>query len=217
MTPTDFMLEAVPDVSLQSIARKVLNQERISDDDCLVLFEQGSLVLWGTHNHIRERMHGDKTYFNRNFHIEPTNVCVFSKFCSYSRLYAHKEDWMGTEYRPDARHRKSYDGKPVTEVHIVGRTPENEPRLFLQRTYRQNTCTQARSAYQGLHSGGTGLYVPQGESVVCRRIEATGGCRHAIIARWRCRNIPPRIREQICADKVDADGWLSIHETKPTN
>ena len=67
------------------------------------------------------RLHGDKTYFNRNFHIEPTNVCVFScAFCSYSRLYAHRDEgWeLSIEQMMDLV--KKYDGKPVTEVHIVG-------------------------------------------------------------------------------------------------
>src|ERR1700757_2997023 len=79
---------------IQNIAEKILNQERISDEEALILFEKGSLSFLGSlANNIRERLHGDKTYFNRNFHIEPTNVCVFScNFCSYSRLYAHKEE-----------------------------------------------------------------------------------------------------------------------------
>ena len=84
--------------------------------------EKGSLPFLGTlANHVREKLHGDKTYFNRNFHIEPTNICVFScNFCSYSRLYAHREE--GWELSADDMLSivKSYDGKPITEVHIVG-------------------------------------------------------------------------------------------------
>src|SRR5678816_4190336 len=78
---------------LQNIAEKVFAGERITDAEGLFLFEKGSLPFLGTlANHVRENLHGDKTYFNRNFHIEPTNVCVFScNFCSYSRLYAHRE------------------------------------------------------------------------------------------------------------------------------
>ncbi|HXS54701.1 MAG TPA: hypothetical protein VN726_01180, partial [Hanamia sp.] len=70
------------------IAEKVVADERITDAEGLLLFEKASLGLVATFaNYIREKKHGDKTYFNRNFHIEPTNVCVFScKFCSYSRL-----------------------------------------------------------------------------------------------------------------------------------
>ena len=73
-------------ISLQQIAEKVKAG--------LMLFGEGSLPFLGSlANGVRERLHGNKVYFNRNFHIEPTNVCVFScHFCAYSRLYAHREE-----------------------------------------------------------------------------------------------------------------------------
>jgi aminodeoxyfutalosine synthase len=88
----------------------------------VALFEKGSLSFLGAlANWVREEKHGDKTYFNRNFHIEPTNVCVFScKFCSYSRLYANREEGWELSIDQMMHIVKSYDGKPVTEVHIVG-------------------------------------------------------------------------------------------------
>ena len=75
---------------LRQIAKKVHDQQRITDEECIYLFEKASLGYVGSlANTIRERLHGHRTYFNRNFHIEPTNVCVFScNFCAYSRLYA---------------------------------------------------------------------------------------------------------------------------------
>ena len=106
----------------KEIAEKIITNQRISDEDGMLLFEKASLGLAATFaNYIREKKHGDFTYFNRNFHIEPTNVCVFScKFCSYSRLYAHRDEgWqLSMEQMMDIV--KSYDGKPITEVHIVG-------------------------------------------------------------------------------------------------
>ena len=82
------------DKALKTIGEKVLAQERLSTDEGVLLFEKGELAYLGAlANFVRVRMHGDKTYFNRNFHIEPTNVCVFTcKFCSYSRLYKNREE-----------------------------------------------------------------------------------------------------------------------------
>ena len=107
---------------LQHIAKKVFDGERISDEDALLLFEKGSLPFVGSlANYIREKLHGDKTYFNRNFHIEPTNVCVFScNFCSYSQLYAHREEGWELSADDMLNMVKKYDDKPITEVHIVG-------------------------------------------------------------------------------------------------
>lgn len=119
-----FITEVQPgiDASLQTIADKVYNGERISDEDCLTLFEKGSLGFVGSlANYVREQKHGDITYFNRNFHIEPTNACVFQcNFCSYSRVYARREDAWELSMQQMMDIVKSYDNQPVTEVHIVG-------------------------------------------------------------------------------------------------
>ena len=118
----DILINSVPDTGLQIIAQKVKDGKRITDEECLLLFEKGSLAFVGAlANYIREKLHGNKTYFNRNFHIEPTNVCVFScKFCSYSKLYANKEEGWELSIDQMVDIVKTYDGKPITEVHIVG-------------------------------------------------------------------------------------------------
>ncbi len=79
---------------LKSIAQKVLDGQRITTEECLELYKYGELDLLGyLANHIKTKRHGNKIYFNRNFHIEPTNVCVFScAFCAYSKLYKNRED-----------------------------------------------------------------------------------------------------------------------------
>ncbi len=97
--------------------------KRINFTEGVLLFEKGELGYLGAlANFVREKKNGDNTYFNRNFHIEPTNLCIYTcKFCSYSRLIKQRgdESW---EYTMDDMLNivKSYDGKPVTEVHLVG-------------------------------------------------------------------------------------------------
>src|SRR6476646_3381882 len=107
---------------LKDIAEKVLHNQRITFDEGVMLYEKAELGYLGVlANYIREQKHGDKTYFNRNFHIEPTNLCVYDcKFCSYSRLIKQRsEGWEYTmEEMLDIVHK--YDDQPVTEVHIVG-------------------------------------------------------------------------------------------------
>src|SRR4051812_643042 len=94
MSDTSLLSTLETDARLKAIAEKVRKEERITDEECLLLFEKASLPFVGSlANMIRERKHGDTTYFNRNFHIEPTNVCIYScHFCSYSRLYAHRDE-----------------------------------------------------------------------------------------------------------------------------
>lgn len=215
MNTPDFLVGAATDIQLKEIARKVIRQERISDDDCMALFERGSLGFVGAlANFIRERLHGDKTYFNRNFHIEPTNVCVFScKFCSYSRLYAHKEEGWELSIDQMLDIVKSYDGKPVTEVHIVGGV---HPKMNLD--YFKELIGKIHAHRPDLHIK---AFTAVELDYMFRKAKVSyeEGLKQLVDAGMQ--SLPgggaeifhPEIREQICADKVDADGWLAIHET----
>ena len=82
------------DNSIVKIVDKVIKKERINNNEALKLYQQGSLSLIATlANAICKNLHDKKTYFNKNIHIEPTNICVFDcKFCSYSRLLKKKKE-----------------------------------------------------------------------------------------------------------------------------
>lgn len=210
-----FITETTTDPQLKSIAEKVINRQRISDEDCLALFEKASLGFAGAlANHVRERLHGDTTYFNRNFHIEPTNVCVFScAFCSYSRLYAHREDGWELSIDQMLDIVKSYDGKPVTEVHIVGGV---HPKMNL--AYFKELIGKIRAHRPGLHIKAF-TAVELDYMFRKAKVSVEEGLKQLVEAGMQ--SIPgggaeifhPEIRQKICADKVDAEGWLHIHET----
>ena len=116
---------------LKLIAEKVKTGQRITDEEGLFLFEKASLGFVGSlANEVRIRKNGDKVYFNRNFHIEPTNVCVFScNFCSYSKLYAKRDEGWEMSIEQMLHIVKKYEGQPITEVHIVGGV---HPKMDLQ-------------------------------------------------------------------------------------
>ena len=208
------LIEATKDKELQQIANKIINKERISFDDGVLLFEKGSLSWLGTlANYVREQKHGDKTYFNKNFHIEPTNVCVFScKFCSYSKLYANREEGWELSIEQMMHIVKSYDGKPVTEVHIVGGVhPKMNLNFFLE-------LLQAIKAHRpDLHIKG---FTPVELDYMFRKAKVTTEEGMKLAHAAGLDSLPgggaeifhPEIRKQICEDKVDADGWLHIHK-----
>jgi aminodeoxyfutalosine synthase len=213
-TSIDTLINIETDASLKAIAQKVKLQQRITDEEGILLFEKGSLPFVGAlANFIRERLHGDTTYFNRNFHIEPTNVCVFScKFCSYSRLYANKEEGWELSIDQMVDIVKNYDGKPVTEVHIVGGVhPKMNMEYFIElmqkiKKHRPGLHVKAFTAVElDYMFRKAKLSIEEG----MKRLHEAGldslpGGGAEIFA--------PEIREQISADKVDADGWLKIHE-----
>jgi aminodeoxyfutalosine synthase len=204
-----------PSPELKNIADKVIAGERINDEDALLLFEKAGVSFTGMlANFIREKKHGDTTYFNRNFHIEPTNVCVFScNFCSYSRLYAHKEEgWeLSAEQMLDIV--KSYDGKPVTEVHIVGGV---HPKMNLE--YFADLLRKIKLHRSGLHiKGFTAVELDymfrKGKMSVEEGMKYLHEAGLDSLPGGGAEIFDEAIREKICADKVDAKGWLHIHET----
>jgi aminodeoxyfutalosine synthase len=209
------IIAAEKDSTLQKIGTKVIQNERLSFDEGVYLFEHASLPYVGAlANWKRESLHGNKTYFNKNFHIEPTNVCVFScKFCSYSKLYAHKEE--GWELTVDQMLDivKSYDGKPVTEVHIVGGV---HPKLTL--TFFLELMRAIKAHRPDLHIK---AFTPVELEYMFRKAKVSVEEGMKMAKEAGLDSLPgggaeifhPEIREQICADKATADQWLHIHKT----
>jgi len=109
------------DPRLRPIHEKVVAGERLTADDALALYQSKDILAIGwMANHVRERMHGDKTYFNVNRHINPTNVCVaYCRLCAFGR----KKDAPGayTMALEEAfQTAASGYSEAVTEFHIVG-------------------------------------------------------------------------------------------------
>lgn len=200
--------------ALQTIAEKVLAGERINEEEGLTLFETGSVSFLGSlANTVRQRLHGDAVFFNRNFHIEPTNVCVFScHFCAYSRLYAHREEGWELSLEQMLNTVKSYDDKPVTEVHIVGGV---HPKMNL---YFFADLLKAIKAHRpGLHIK---AFTAVELEYMFRKAKVSVAEGVEILKQAGLDSIPgggaeifdEEIRQKICADKVDGEGWLAIHE-----
>jgi len=198
---------------LNTIAEKVSEGERITDEEALFLFEKASLGFTGRlANKIKERIHGDKVFFNRNFHIEPTNVCVFScNFCSYSRLYAHRDEGWELSMEQMLNLVKNYDGKPITEVHIVGGV---HPKMNLE--FFAELMRKIKVHRPSLHIKG---FTAVELDYMFRKAKLTNEQGLKYLHDAGLDSIPgggaeifdPEIREKICADKVNADGWLQIH------
>lgn len=203
------------DAGLRRIAEKVLHEERLTPEEGVLLFEKGELGFVGTlAAHVAHRLHGGKVYFNRNFHIEPTNVCVFTcNFCSYSRQYKHRDEgWELTQNEMLDIVRK-YDGQPVTEVHIVGGV---HPKMNLE--FFCETISKIRAHRPDLHI--KGFTAVELEYMIRKaKLSIEDGMKKLHDA--GLQSLPgggaeifaPEVREQICADKVDGTGWLHIHET----
>ena len=201
-------------IPLKNIAQKVLKQERITFDEGVYLYEHGELGYLGVlANFIRERKHGDVTYFNRNFHIEPTNLCVYDcKFCSYSRLLKNRDDGWEMSVEEMLNQVKSYDGEPITEVHITGGVVPKQDLEFYADFFRKTKGHRPDLHIKAL--------TPVEYYYIFKKAKLSHNDGMKYLKEAGLDSMPgggaeifdPEIRQKIAADKCNAEQWLDIHE-----
>lgn len=201
--------------SLINIAEKVFRNERITIDEGILLYEKASLSFVGIlADYIRKKKHGDFTYFNRNFHIEPTNLCVFTcKFCSYSRLIKQQDEgWVMTkEQMLDIV--KSYLNKPVTEVHVVGGVlPQLNLDFFLD-VFREIKKINPNLHIKGLTAVELEYMFRKSKISIHDGLLKLKDAGLDSLPGGGAEIFDEEIRNTICADKCDSTTWLLIHET----
>lgn len=199
---------------LHAIAEKVLDGNRITEEEGLRLFEEGELAFVGAlANHIREKRHGKRTYFNRNFHIEPTNVCLYTcTFCSYSRLIKKREE--GWEYSMEEIMDivRKYDGEPVTEVHIVGGVLPQYDMEFYSELFRRIKAHRPELHVKAL--------TPVEYHYIFKKAKVSYEEGMRLMKEAGLDSMPgggaeifhPEIRDQIAGGKCTGEQWLRIHE-----
>ncbi|HMS53791.1 MAG TPA: CofH family radical SAM protein [Fimbriimonadaceae bacterium] len=139
--------ERVVGPELQDIYEKVIAGKRLSFEDGVRLYESKNLTGVGyLANIVRERLHGDKTYYVRNQHINYTNIC--NKFCKFCSFYAKKGGPDPYEYSMDEVKRRLewHRDVPITEVHMVGGI---NPRL--PYSYYMDLVRTVKESRPGVH------------------------------------------------------------------
>ena len=198
---------------LADIAEKVVAGERLSFDEGLRLYHEPDLSAVGAlANLVRERLHGDWTWFNRNLHINATNVCEASCiFCSFARL----EEGMSLAYTMSVDEAvgrvHALADRFVTEVHIVNGLHPGLPFSYytdLLRALKQERPDLHIKGFTAVevhyYAHKYGMSYP--EVLVALRdagLDSMPGGGAEIFAE--------RARKKLCHDKVDAEGWLQVH------
>ncbi len=202
------------DPDLAPIADKVSAGEVLSYDDGVALYRSRDLHGIGRlANVVRERLHGDRTYYNRNRHINYTNVCALScKFCSFYRKRGEEGAYeMPLEQVIDIA-RKAADAG-ATEVHVVGGLHP-----WLKFDYYLDVLRGIARECPGLHvKAFTAI-----EIVHLSRV-ARLGVRDVLIALRDAGlgSLPgggaeifdDRVHDEVFKGKVRADKWFDVHRT----
>ncbi len=207
-------LKLPQDAALRSISEKVYHRERLTEEEGVLLFEKGELGFVGAlADWVAKSLHGNKVYFNRNFHIEPTNVCVFScNFCSYSRKYQHRDEGWELTQEQMLDIVKKYDGQPVTEVHIVGGVHPKMNLEFFCEVIRKIHAHRPELHIKGFTAVELDYMFRKAKLSVEEGMKTLKDAGLQSLPGGGAEIFASEIREQICADKVGAEGWLQIHE-----
>jgi aminodeoxyfutalosine synthase len=200
-------------MTLDGISRKLEARERLTFDDAVMLFRHPDVVAVGQlANQVRERLHGDRTYFNRNMRIEVTNVCVAScLFCSFAKLAegapgAHtmrlEEAWGELETRMD---------DPPAEIHIVNGLHPGLPFSYyedllagfkrIKPDVHMKCFTAVEIHFFATHYGMT-------YSQVLARLRAAG---LDSLPGGGAEIFHPDVRSRIAHDKATAEEYLEVH------
>ncbi|HIA10691.1 MAG TPA: aminofutalosine synthase MqnE [Flavobacteriales bacterium] len=213
-TSIDFIHNSGVSQELIGLADKAIKGERITVEEGILLFEKGELGFLGTiANLIREKKHGNHTFFNRNIHIEPTNICVFDcKFCSYSKLL--REKTQGWELTEDEIYDivRSYKDKAITEIHIVGGV---HPKMGLH--YFGNLIKNIKKIRPDIH---VKAFTAVELEYMCRKAKVSYKEGLQILKDYGQDSLPgggaeifdEKIRAEICDDKCSTEQWLEIHK-----
>ena len=198
---------------IRSLAEAVLDGARLTPEEALTLYREADLSLLSLlATTLKREKSGDAVFFNRNFHIEPTNICVYNcSFCSYRKRPGEKESWELSESEITEIIRR-FDNQPVTEVHITGGVHPGHDIHYYARLIslihglRPDISIKAFSAVELAYMiRKAGMNWSEGISYLrdhgLRSIPGGGA-----------EIFDPELRRKICPDKADAETWLAIHE-----
>ncbi len=197
----------------RTIADKVLENQRITQEEGIYLFYNSSLHFLGLlANYIRENLNGKDVYFNKNIHIEPTNICIYNcKFCSYKRRFGDTDAW---DHRIEdiLEMVKKYEGKDITEIHITGGVHPHYNLL--------NHCTVIKKIKDILPKVHIKAFTAVEIDYMCKKammsiedgIDKLKECGLDSLPGGGAEIFNPEIRQQISLDKSDARLWLRIHK-----
>jgi len=210
----DIILKGTQSGALKKIAEKVFAGQRISFDEGVILYKEADLAFVGAlANFVRKKMNGNYVYFNHNFHVEPTNICVYScAFCSYSRLIKNREQGWELSVDQIMEIIKKYDNQPVTEVHITGGVvPKQDLNFYTElfskiKQHRPALHVKALTPveYHYIFKKAKLSYEEGMKKMKEAGLDSMPGGGAEIFDK--------DIRDKIAGGKCTAEEWLSIHE-----
>ena len=203
--------EQIERAGLAGVHAKVLDGQRLSADDGLLLYECPHLPVLGyLANLVREARHGDLTYYVRNQHINYTNIC--NKLCKFCSFYVKPKDDRGYVLDPEqvARRVRDYADAPITEIHVVGGVNPKLPYQYYLDLLRAMKAARPEAHLKAF----TMIEMAQIQRVARKPMEEV----FADLREAGLESLPgggaevfsERVHEDLFWTKADSEDWLEI-------
>ena len=216
MTPMSTVpRRALARAGLSAMADKVLAGERLSFEDGVALIESPELAAVGAlANLARERRHGDLTWFNRNLHINATNVCEASCiFCSFARLETGDPAAYTMSMDEAVGRVRALRHQFVTEVHIVNGLNPDLPFSYYTDLLRALKTERPDLHIKGFTAVEIHYYAEKYGMTYEGVLTALRDAGLGSMPGGGAEIFAPRARKKLCPDKVTTEGWLEVHRT----
>lgn len=204
-------LMSLSDIQNQ-IINKIHNNTRLSQQEGIELFNFDLGILGIIANHINFQKNKNKVYFNKNIHIEPTNICIYNcKFCSYHRKINQEGSW---EYTIDDILKKvePYKNTGLTEVHIVGGVHPNRDLHYYGKMMQEIKNIIPDIHIKAFTAVELDFMIKKAHMTLEEGLQKLKEYGLDSIPGGGAEIFNPEIRKQVCHEKSTAEQWLTIHE-----
>ncbi len=202
--------------NLKQVAQKIFEGGRITQNEGILLYKEGSLGFLGSlANFVREKKNGNYVYFNHNFHVEPTNICVYTcSFCSYSRLIKHREQGWELSVEQILDIIKKYDNSPqVTEVHITGGVVPKQDLAFYTELFKKIKLHRPNLHIKALTPVEFHYIFKKAKVSYKEGLEILKNAGLDSLPGGGAEIFNKEIRDKIAGGKCSAEEWLEVHKT----
>jgi len=197
---------------LKIIKNKIQNNARLSKEEGMFLFEKADLITLGQlANAKREALHGDKTYYVKNLHIDYSNICTLQcSFCAYSRKENESGSFeLSTEDILNTIRKHADD---IEQVHIVG---GHHPKLTY--AYYTGLIKSISQEFPHIHIKAftaieINYFAKKFNKTVYEILSDFKKCGLASLPGGGAEILVDAVREKICEPKGLAQVWLDVHK-----
>lgn len=200
---------------MAAISDKVFSGISLSPSEGLRLFEKAELGFLGMlADVVRKRFNGDTAWFIRNFHIEPTNICVNRcSFCSFSHHFSHTKWELSVD---EILAKVEKQDETVRELHITGAVHPNRDIVYYGELLKKIKSIRPALHLKAYSAVELDYMISKAGMDFVTGLKYLKDCGLDSVPGGGAEIFDEKLRQEICGMKSSSKNWLEIHRTAHT-